>query len=137
MTRASASWIFASVALLVVQINALDLGASINLFSASKQFIVRIVQQLPFLDDVSSERFTAFRDGEGQDYSCILPALPTDRDVSADAKALYKEQSAKELLQSISGDCVRQMEGWWIFEVCVGKHVRQYHMVSSPKKDIR
>jgi hypothetical protein len=124
----------AFVALQVVQIIALDLGPSINPFSVNKQFIVRIVQQLPPLDDVDSERLSTYRDAEGQDFTCIVPPLAslTDRDVPADGQVLYKrDETAEDHLKTISGDCIRQKEGWWIFEVCIGKHVRQYHTVRA------
>jgi len=31
-------------------------------------------------------------------------------------------------LEPILGQCVYRLEGWWTYEVCFGKHVRQYHV---------
>jgi hypothetical protein len=31
------------------------------------------------------------------------------------------------LLKPLHGVCLRKPEGWWTYEVCMGKHIRQYH----------
>lgn len=115
----------------VAQIRAVDLGASINPFSANKQFVVRIVEQLPAFEDSASERLTTYRDAEGQDFTCMLPASAPDGAFHEEQRELFKSESAEDLLKTISGDCVRQKEGWWVFEVCVGIRVRQYHTVRT------
>lgn len=116
---------------------ALDLGPSINPFSGNKQFIIRIVDDVPLSGGISSDRLTTYRDGEGQDFFCLQPPA-TAAEAQSDNLALYTDEVTpepativQELMEGIAGDCVRQKEGWWIFEVCVGIHVRQYHTVSD------
>ncbi len=37
-------------------------------------------------------------------------------------------------LQSVSGSCVQRNEGWWTYEVCVGRSVRQFHAAAGSAK---
>ena len=125
----AASLLCVFVAVIFTKIRALDLGASINPFSGNKQFVIRIVERLPSLEEGADERLATYRDAEGQDFSCLMPAFVTEGDAHVDQQALL--QSAEDLLGKIGGDCVRQKEGWWVFEVCVGFQVRQYHTVRT------
>lgn len=36
--------------------------------------------------------------------------------------------TVSRLLSSLEGSCLRRPEGWWEFEFCYKKHVRQYHV---------
>jgi hypothetical protein len=38
-----------------------------------------------------------------------------------------KDPSVVQLLMPLNGNCFTKHEGWWSYEFCMGKHVRQYH----------
>jgi len=46
---------------------------------------------------------------------------------SALACASSPELQAQQLLAPIQGQCFQRVEGWWTYELCVGKHLRQFH----------
>lgn len=52
--------------------------------------------------------------------------------LSVCAPSLCTSQSsnvtASRLLSTMEGSCLRRPEGWWEFEFCYKKHVRQYHV---------
>lgn len=31
------------------------------------------------------------------------------------------------LLKPLQGTCTYRIQGWWTYEICFGKHIRQYH----------
>ena len=37
-------------------------------------------------------------------------------------------EAAARALAPLRGTCVRKAEGWWTYEVCFGKEVRQFHV---------
>lgn len=38
-------------------------------------------------------------------------------------------------MHTINGTCARHTEGWWTYEVCVGRHVRQWHEMQGSSSD--
>jgi hypothetical protein len=37
------------------------------------------------------------------------------------------EWQAKQLLSPLQGRCFRKVDGWWTYELCYEKHLRQFH----------
>lgn len=84
-------------------------------------------------------------DHEGTRYLCLLPDLATvesqirDQQVnslsgdssssssSADEDAGTGVEDLSELLMRLQGTCLYRMDGWWTYEFCYKRHVRQYH----------
>uniref|UniRef100_A0A0B8RYX7 Endoplasmic reticulum lectin n=1 Tax=Philothamnus irregularis TaxID=1899461 RepID=A0A0B8RYX7_9SAUR len=59
-------------------------------------------------------------------YKCILPVLANgDEEEDKD----YKGPSPAELLEPLfkQSSCSYRIESYWTYEVCHGKHIRQYH----------
>ena len=51
---------------------------------------------------------------------------------SALGKGKWRDQKAKrlplsQLLKPLDGACFIRIEGWWTYELCFGKHMRQFH----------
>jgi len=70
-------------------------------------------------------------------YQCSNSGILQISKISEHAKCEYEmivdtpyicKQDIESLLEaSLAGKCLRRIEGWWIFEFCYGKYVRQYH----------
>ncbi|XP_028280119.1 endoplasmic reticulum lectin 1 isoform X2 [Parambassis ranga] len=63
---------------------------------------------------------------EQEKYKCLLPSLTAgDEDDEKD----YSGHSPRELLETLfkRSSCSYRIESYWTYEVCHGKHVRQYH----------
>ncbi|KAF1324616.1 Os-9 protein, partial [Globisporangium splendens] len=46
---------------------------------------------------------------------------------TVDATTSEKERKAKIVQDALEGDCIIATSGWWSYQVCYGKEVRQYH----------
>eukprot|EP00045_Choanoeca_perplexa_P010741 m.111152 g.111152 ORF g.111152 m.111152 type:complete len:457 (-) comp15376_c0_seq1:839-2209(-) len=68
-----------------------------------------------------------------EEYECFLPKS-TDAD-DGDDQAESGDDGLSgttpahpiQLLQPLSGTCLFRLEPYWTYEVCIGKHVRQFH----------
>jgi len=58
-------------------------------------------------------------------YNCIIPNENQDDQDNSDADG--KEVSVKELMAPLSSACSYRLSGWWTYEFCYGKHLRQFH----------
>lgn len=70
--------------------------------------------------------FVIMTTAEKEKYKCILPSLSNgdedeDRDYSGPSPAVLLEPLFKQ------SSCSYRIESYWTYEVCHGKHVRQYH----------
>ena len=72
--------------------------------------------------------------GIGSNNGASSSSVPrADADDAANAAILASIASAGvELLKPLHGVCLRKPEGWWTYEVCMGKHIRQYHAERKP-----
>ncbi|KAF9181281.1 Protein OS-9 [Haplosporangium sp. Z 767] len=88
----------------------------------------------PTVDPASSMIMT---DADGQRWSCLIPTkrvyeakAPPER--TPQEMELEKKRSIKrglELLDHLSGHCLRAINGYWTYEYCHKKRIRQYHAV--------
>ncbi len=76
------------------------------------------------------------RDAQGKDVQAALQAETTARGVHwlpvvqpAWCAALWPAHV--EELEPLLGACVQRNEGWWTYEVCVGRQVRQFHAAAG------
>ncbi|KAJ8309266.1 hypothetical protein KUTeg_014140 [Tegillarca granosa] len=62
-----------------------------------------------------------------EEYKCILPDDPTVK--NEDAKQSYNGPTPEELLSDLftQSSCSYRIESYWNYELCHGKHLRQYH----------
>uniref|UniRef100_A0A8C1RKA3 Endoplasmic reticulum lectin n=1 Tax=Cyprinus carpio TaxID=7962 RepID=A0A8C1RKA3_CYPCA len=63
---------------------------------------------------------------EKEKYKCLLPSLSSNQE---DDMKEYSGPSPAELLEPLfkQSSCSYRIESYWTYEVCHGKHVRQYH----------
>ncbi|PIA13015.1 hypothetical protein COEREDRAFT_83773 [Coemansia reversa NRRL 1564] len=75
---------------------------------------------------------------------CQVPRVDRIRDAKSTNDAIQSKQKSKdpqeeerqaisrglELLVPLKGNCITYVSGWWTFEYCHGKTVRQYHRMS-------
>ena len=82
--------------------------------------------------------FVTMRDKAGRDFECVLPsALTASQDLEEASKTAEKEDAPEEeaaeippldsFLAPLAGRCFLRNEGYWSFEVCHRKKVRQFH----------
>jgi len=72
----------------------------------------------------------------GKRYRCYLPLDPnaTSKD-PAGSVAPAAIPSVASFLESLKGSCFYRMEGWWTYEYCFMKSVRQFHQEKTKKND--
>eukprot|EP00238_Polyblepharides_amylifera_P005546 CAMPEP_0196583650 /NCGR_PEP_ID=MMETSP1081-20130531/44206_1 /TAXON_ID=36882 /ORGANISM="Pyramimonas amylifera, Strain CCMP720" /LENGTH=430 /DNA_ID=CAMNT_0041904599 /DNA_START=120 /DNA_END=1412 /DNA_ORIENTATION=+ len=72
---------------------------------------------------------------EGQRFVCVLPTPDgEDHEIDGDAGARQsadsrskRATSPQESLRALGSTCFFRVEGWWTYELCIDKHVRQFH----------
>ncbi|XP_076021698.1 endoplasmic reticulum lectin 1 isoform X2 [Genypterus blacodes] len=74
----------------------------------------------------NEEDFVIMTTTEKEKYKCLLPSLPAGEE---DDMKLYSGPSPGELLEPLfkRSTCSYRIESYWTYEVCHGKHIRQYH----------
>uniref|UniRef100_A0A3Q0SS38 Endoplasmic reticulum lectin n=1 Tax=Amphilophus citrinellus TaxID=61819 RepID=A0A3Q0SS38_AMPCI len=74
----------------------------------------------------SEEDFVIMTTTEKEKYKCLLPSLTTGEE---DDDKEYGGPEPGELLEPLfkRSSCSYRIESYWTYEVCHGKHVRQYH----------
>uniref|UniRef100_A0A8C1ZGV9 Endoplasmic reticulum lectin n=1 Tax=Cyprinus carpio TaxID=7962 RepID=A0A8C1ZGV9_CYPCA len=70
--------------------------------------------------------FVIMTTAEKEKYKCLLPSLSGNQE---DDVKEYDGPSPAELLELLfkQSSCSYRIESYWTYEVCHGKHVRQYH----------
>jgi len=66
----------------------------------------------------------------GIKYSCILPELltPEEKLNTPEEKSIENEPLKK------GSQCILRDEGWWKYEFCYGKYIRQFHIDAQDSK---
>ncbi|KAM9364629.1 endoplasmic reticulum lectin 1 [Pholidichthys leucotaenia] len=72
------------------------------------------------------DNFVIMTTTEKEKYKCLLPTLTAGEE---DDMKEYSGPGPGELLESLfkRSSCSYRIESYWTYEVCHGKHVRQYH----------
>eukprot|EP01118_Nematostelium_gracile_P006749 TRINITY_DN2176_c0_g1_i3.p1 TRINITY_DN2176_c0_g1~~TRINITY_DN2176_c0_g1_i3.p1 ORF type:complete len:232 (-),score=33.72 TRINITY_DN2176_c0_g1_i3:382-1077(-) len=69
-------------------------------------------------------------------YNCYLPLSWTEED---EKFPMDSDTSIESLLTPLKSLCLYKLGGWWSYEVCYGRYVRQYHQEKDkpilPKDD--
>mmetsp|Transcript_12543 Transcript_12543/g.21406 ORF Transcript_12543/g.21406 Transcript_12543/m.21406 type:complete len:437 (-) Transcript_12543:59-1369(-) len=101
-------------------------------------------------EDLLKERYAVHvRTANGQKLQCRLPVIPIRDGATAssshqelltntEANRLLWLQQADSLLQHNEGKCFYRLEGWWTFEYCFNRHIKQIHFgeKTSPRIEI-
>lgn len=64
---------------------------------------------------------------------CEMPEISIGETEEDGEKASKQEVSVASLLLPLRNLCMRYIEGWWTYEFCVGKQLRQYHLDAKGK----
>ncbi|KAF7662422.1 hypothetical protein LDENG_00235990 [Lucifuga dentata] len=74
----------------------------------------------------SEDDFVIMATTEKEKYKCLLPSLTVGDE---DDDKQYSGPSPAELLEPLfkRSSCSYRIESYWTYEVCHGKHIRQYH----------
>lgn len=105
-------------------------------------------------------RHMPMMDHEGFKYLCVLPDLadieasihqqgatlagdldrPEDEAEAADSAPADTSpadagENLSQLLAKLEGSCLYRMDGWWTYELCIGRHLRQFHREPHAKED--
>lgn len=88
------------------------------------------------LQDLSTEGLK-LASRHGQNYYCKLPFIAQKADDKEEEK-IPKTTPLSSLLEPMrSESCLKTIVGWWTYEFCYGKYVKQYHSEGdAPKGDI-
>uniref|UniRef100_A0A671SBD0 Endoplasmic reticulum lectin n=1 Tax=Sinocyclocheilus anshuiensis TaxID=1608454 RepID=A0A671SBD0_9TELE len=72
------------------------------------------------------DNYVIMTTAEKEKYKCLLPSLSSNQE---DDMKEYSGPSPAELLEPLfkQSSCSYRIESYWTYEVCHGKHVRQYH----------
>lgn len=92
----------------------------------------------PFHPDNEQESLV-MTNKEGQSYICFLPiveetkpfkpiAQPNSTSLILETDWKIKQKTPDELIEGIKEQCIYRHEGWWSYEFCHQKHVRQLHL---------
>lgn len=63
----------------------------------------------------------------GKKYRCYLPEEEAEGEAATDGSVAKPEESVASYLLPIKGTCFYRLEGWWTYEFCFMKSVRQFH----------
>ena len=75
----------------------------------------------------------------GKKYRCYLPEAEQEGETVPDGGPLEPAQSVATYLLPIKGTCFYRLEGWWTYEFCFMKSVRQFHQEkfkNAQKEDV-
>lgn len=78
-------------------------------------------------DDDLPENSLVLSSKYGQLYQCSIPSVPA-KDHSKDQSENVSAESVVKLLSPMKdGPCLFYTKGWWSYEFCYGREVKQYH----------
>ena len=70
----------------------------------------------------------------GKRYRCYLPLDPNaTSEASVGSVTTAAIPSVASFLESLKGSCFYRLEGWWTYEYCFMKSVRQFHQEKTKK----
>lgn len=72
-------------------------------------------------------RTVTMTDTNGKRFQCHLPDGGEDEGMDSADKPIDASKAPSELLDTLGTSCFFRVEGWWTYELCYNKHVRQFH----------
>jgi hypothetical protein len=97
------------------------------------------LQTSPDAADIPREQWTVMTAANGSRYDCALgaPKGATAAEArAARAKLIGKPvpgATAKKIHELLGGACTMSGKGWWVYEACWGRQIRQYHQDANDK----
>ncbi|RMX53217.1 hypothetical protein pdam_00016521 [Pocillopora damicornis] len=84
-------------------------------------------------DFLSSRESVVMITKDNEKYRCILPKDETLNE----KKYLYNEPDPEILLESLlrRGECSYRLDSYWTYELCHGRHVKQFHELKAGVQD--
>jgi hypothetical protein len=70
----------------------------------------------------------------GDEYACFVPVKGA-ADTAHESQAMTRLQTLSTLVNDADRPCTLRMIGYWAYEVCPGRHVRQFHSPQVDKGD--
>tara|TARA_B100000513_G_scaffold26981_1_gene10381 strand:- start:2050 stop:2895 length:846 start_codon:yes stop_codon:yes gene_type:complete len=69
-------------------------------------------------------------------YRCHLPQTPNATSFVDHGTSLPSQQQVVNLLNPLRGSCFYRLEGWWTYQLCFMKSMRQYHQQGPAGSDM-
>jgi len=85
----------------------------------------------PTANDVEDANSILLSSKYGQLYQCSLPMDPVEADLPPSQDDSSSESVVKLLAPLKDGPCLFYTKGWWSYEFCYGREVKQYHFESG------
>jgi len=102
------------------------LGGVLFALQEDPRYDVLIVPSKREIEDEEGTVIVEMTSAEGQRYSCHIPPPPLSKTSSTSTPQPTAEY-VTSVLSPLSEMCLYRLAGWWTYEVCHGKSVRQYH----------
>ncbi|KAL3874909.1 hypothetical protein ACJMK2_037861 [Sinanodonta woodiana] len=99
-----------------------------NPFSDSDLFAIKWLGPLDLEKNYDGRKESVFiQTASDEKYKCMLPMSKVEEE--AKKKANYIGPSADELMKTLflQSVCSYRIESYWTYELCHGRHIRQYH----------
>jgi protein OS-9 len=102
----------------------------VDLVSDYKKFTPKIRDEIEALDSQFKMEMTSH---DGKKWMCVLPQISSSESSDKSSQendrhhADPKTQPVEPLLAPLSHTCIFRFEGWWTYEFCYGRHVKQFH----------
>ena len=71
---------------------------------------------------------TTMREQGGLEYRCFVPAATSSTATTAPNITALSTTGSTETQRYLSGQCMVKREGWWAYEYCHERYLRQYHL---------
>ncbi|XP_041353604.1 endoplasmic reticulum lectin 1-like [Gigantopelta aegis] len=100
-------------------------GGNIDPFMDSQLFMINWAGPLEIIKDVDENQMV-MTTTNNEKYKCILPETMETKE---EARKRYHGPTAFELMKTLftQTTCSYRVESYWTYELCHGKHLRQYH----------
>jgi len=69
----------------------------------------------------------------GKKYNCYLPTLSEIE--NKDKEGNVTTISISSLLEPLASTCLYRLTGWWTYEICHRKHIKQFHQTADGSVD--
>ena len=100
---------------------------------SSPKYKIKFTEDVKILDEIEKNSQIVYMTFENELHRCHVPIKKNNIETESQTESLQakKERIKQEVLQSIfpkfNQACYFRVAGWWIYEFCFNKHVRQFH----------
>ncbi|KAG2382590.1 hypothetical protein C9374_005170 [Naegleria lovaniensis] len=103
------------------------------LSDASPKYKIKFTEDVKILDEIEKNSQVVYMTFESELHRCHVPVRKNNTETESQTESMQvkKERVKQEVLQTIfpkfNQACYFRVAGWWIYEFCFNKHVRQFH----------